>query len=208
MKNLFNKNKTRENWCKYKTKHNHCIKLLYKTKIQYYKSLDIKEVTDSKKFWKSVKSHFGKGDSNLEKIMLENNLIKTNEKEIATIINTFFINITINLDLKSFKKCTTKDLNSNVSEFGDHISIKKIKESFPDISVSDFNFETVTMEDVKKEILNLNITTSSTVGSIPATILKQSLDTYLQYLKFSAELKHSEVIPLFKKKRSIKEREL
>ena len=50
----------------------------------------------------------------------------------------------------------------------------------------------------------------STGDSILATILKQSLDIYLQYLtksinytinedKFSAELKQSEVIPLLKK---------
>ena len=63
------------------------------------------------------------------------------------------------------------------------------------------------MEDVKKEILGMSIKKSSTSGSIPATILKQSLDIYLPYSInytitegiFSAELKHSEVIPLFKK---------
>ena len=54
-------------------------------------------------------------------------LFKTNEKEIATIMNNYCINITKNLDLKSSKKCTAKDLNSIVSEFDDHISIKKIK---------------------------------------------------------------------------------
>ena len=106
-------------------------------------------------------------------------------------------------------------LNSIVSEFDDHISIKKIKEFFPDINFNDFEFETVTMEDVKKEILNLNTKKSSTSGSIPATILKQSLDTYLPYLtksvnytinesEFPAELKHSEVIPLFKKEDPLK----
>ena len=71
-------------------------------------------------------------------------------------MNNYFINITKNLDLKSSKKCTTKDLNSIVSEFDDHISIKKIKEFFPDISINDFEFNTVPMEDVMKEILNLN----------------------------------------------------
>ena len=71
------------------------------------------------------------------------------------------------------------------------------------------------MKDVKKEILNLNIEKSSTSGSIPATILKQSLDIYLPYLmksvnytinedKFPAELKQSEVIPLFKKEDPLK----
>ena len=89
-----------------------------KQKIQYYKNLDIKEVTYNKKFWKSVKSYFGKADSNSEKIMLlENNSIKTNEKEIAIIMNDYFINFTKNLDLKTSKKCTAKDLNSIVSEF-------------------------------------------------------------------------------------------
>ena len=73
-----------------------------KQKKQYYKNLDSKEVTDNKKFWKNVKSYFGKGDSNSEKIMLlENNSIKTNEKEIGTIMNDYFINITKNLELKS-----------------------------------------------------------------------------------------------------------
>ena len=136
-----------------------------KQKIQYYKNLDIKEVTDNKKFWKSVKSYFGKADSNSEKIMLlEINSIKTNEKEIAIIMNDYFINFTKYLDLKTSKKCTAKDLNSIVSEFDDHISTTKIKEFFPDINVNDFEFEIVTMEDVKKEILKLNTKKSSTSG--------------------------------------------
>ena len=78
-----------------KIQQNYCVKLVHKAINQNYKNLDIKGVTGKKKFWKSVKSHFSKGDSNSEKIMLlENILIKTNEKETATIMNNFFINIT------------------------------------------------------------------------------------------------------------------
>ena len=101
-----------------------CLSLI-ENKKQYYKNLDIKKVTDHKKSFINVKSHFGKNDSNSEKIMLlENKLIKTNEKEIATMMNNFFINTAENLDLNSPQNCTTKDLNSIVSEFDDHISIK------------------------------------------------------------------------------------
>ena len=57
LKNIFHKNKNQENWFKYKIQRNYCVKLLHKTKKQYYKNLDIKEVTCNKKFWKSVKSH-------------------------------------------------------------------------------------------------------------------------------------------------------
>ena len=65
------------------------------------------------------------------------------------------------------------------------MSIKKIKASFPDINVNDFRFETATMEDVKKEILNLNIKNSSTRGSIQETVLKQTLDIYLPFINYT-----------------------
>ena len=60
--------------------------------------------------------------------------------------------------------------------------MKKIKEFFPDFNANDFDFETVTMEDVMKEILNLNMKKCSTSGLIPTTTLKQPLDIYLSYL--------------------------
>ena len=41
----------------------------YAKQKKYYKNLDITEVTDNRKFWKSIKSHFGQGNSNSEKIM-------------------------------------------------------------------------------------------------------------------------------------------
>ena len=91
-------------------------------------------------------------------------------------MNNFFINITKNLDLKSSKVCTAKDLNGNDSEFDDHISTKKIKQFFPDININGFDFETVTTNNVKKEILNLNINKSSTSGSILATIILSILN--------------------------------
>ena len=39
----------------------------------------------------------------------------------------------------------------------------------------------VTEESVKNEVLKLNIKKSSTGSSIPATILKQSIETYLPF---------------------------
>ena len=68
------------------------------------------------------------------------------------------------------------------SNFDNHVSTKKIKESFPSIVSSDFNFQEVAREDVKKEIINLNVKKSSTNGSIPETILKQCVGVYLPFL--------------------------
>ena len=105
LKNVFNENKNQENWCKYTIQRNYGVNLLYETKKQYYKNSDIRKVTGNKKFQKSVKPHFGKGDTNSKKIvLLENSSMKINEKEVATIMNSPFINIIKTLDLKSSKK--------------------------------------------------------------------------------------------------------
>ena len=63
-----------------------------------------------------------------------------------------------------------------------HISIKKIRETFPENISESFHFEQVSSNIVRKEIRNLNIKKSSTYGSIPASILKQCVDGYLPYL--------------------------
>ena len=94
--------------------------------------------------------------------------------------------------------------------FDNHISIKKIHETFLNIIPENFHFKEVSKDDVRKEIRNLNVKKLSTYSSIPASILKQCVDAYLPYLTdsinyslrestFPEELKHSEVIPVYKK---------
>ena len=65
-------------------------------------------------------------------------------------------------------------MNKNVIilTFHNHISIKKIKEYFPDGSSNNFEFTEVSQDEVKKEVLHLNVKKSSTSSSIPATTLK------------------------------------
>ena len=73
----------------------------------------------------------------------------------------------------------------------------------------------VSREEFKKEIINLNVKKSSTNGTIPATILTQCMDVYLPFLTkainhaitkniFPAQLKKSEVIPVYKKEDLLK----
>ena len=122
-------------------------------------------------------------------------------------MNKYFVNITKTLRLKRPKKYNTNDINILTSQCKDHASIKKIELSYPEIVPDTFKF---TSEDVKKEIMNLNVEKSSSSKAIPATILKQSVHIYLTFLtncinhsfvanKFPEELKVSEVIPLYKK---------
>ena len=113
------------------------------------------------------------------------------------------------------------DIEQITSALNNHVSIKKIREVFPEISSNNFELTKVTEESVKNEVLKLNTKKPSTSGSIPATILKQSVETCMPFLKkkiiinlaiteceFPDKLKKSEVIPLYKKAGSLKEGEL
>ena len=68
--------------------------------------------------------------------LLENDFIGilTDDKDIAKPINNFFIHITKYLNLKPCKDSSLADINEITSNYDNHISIKKIKESFPDIA--------------------------------------------------------------------------
>ena len=131
----------------------------------------------------------------------------SDEEEIANTMNNYFIiNVTKTLN---FKKQFDVG-NSGVNEFENHISIKMIREKYPEILPESFKFQLVSNNEVKKEIENLYTKKSSTYGSIPASILKQCVNAYLPHLtnsincsihhsSFPQELKLSEVIPVYKK---------
>ena len=70
LRNNYNKNRNYENWCKYKLQRNLSLNLLRKTKKNFCKALDEKQVFDSKTLWKSVKPFFSDNGVNSSKITL------------------------------------------------------------------------------------------------------------------------------------------
>ena len=59
LKNIFHKTRAKEDWKKYKKQSNFCVNLLRNTKNNYFQKLNIKDLTDNKKFWKTVKPFLG-----------------------------------------------------------------------------------------------------------------------------------------------------
>ena len=181
------------------------------TKRNIFKIINEKKISDNRTFWKEIKPYFNdKGGMSSKITLVERDKIIHKDKEIAETMNKYFVNITKTLRLKRSKKYNTNDIDILTSQFKDHASIKKIELSYPEIVPDTFKFTLVSSEDVKKEIMNLNVKKSSSSKAIPATILKQSVHIYLPFLtncinhsfvanKFPDELKLSEVIPLYKK---------
>ena len=70
LKNIYNKKRSYDSWDKYKKQRNFCVKLLRKTKQDYFNNIDIKSVSDTKKFWKTIKPYFSNKGLNSNKIFL------------------------------------------------------------------------------------------------------------------------------------------
>ena len=81
----------------------------------YFQKLNIKDLTDDKKFWKIIKPFFSNKGLNSNKLMLrEKDVLIADEKAIAPLMNKCFVNIIADLDLKRDSE-TLSDTSTSVS---------------------------------------------------------------------------------------------
>ena len=71
--NRYRKEKTKATRSAYKRQRNSCVKLLRKTKKEFYSNLNEKYITENKLFWKTVKLSFTDKTLKGERITVENN---------------------------------------------------------------------------------------------------------------------------------------
>ena len=208
LKSIYLKNQNTTNWNNYKSQHNFCTNLLRKTKRDYFRNLNMRELNDNKKFWKRIKPFFSdKGLANNSIVLKENGNLITDTQELANLFNTYYINLINALQLKK-SPTKFKSLSEILSLYKNHDSISKIKAG--NNLQQQFHLKEVSSNEVKKIIKSLNSKKSALSSCIPVSILINSIDTYLPILTdiindsikngvFPDELKLAEVIPLFKK---------
>ena len=83
---------TDENLRAWKKHKNYCSNLYKKERKNYYESLDMKNLTDNKKFWDTIKPIFSnkaKGSSNIT--LIEDKKLLTSEKDVTETLNNHFI---------------------------------------------------------------------------------------------------------------------
>ena len=118
LKNSFNKDRSYENWCKYKRQRNFCVNLLRITKRNSFRNLNEKKISDNRTFWKEIKPYFNdKGGMSSKITLVERDEIIHKDKEIPETMNKYFVNITKTLRLKRFKKYNTNDIDILTSQF-------------------------------------------------------------------------------------------
>ena len=90
LENTYYKNKTEDSKTSYKKHRNYCSRLYKKERKKFYKTLDIKNVTDNKLFWKTMKPFFSdKGVVDSGITLVEGDNIISNEHEVAETLNFF-----------------------------------------------------------------------------------------------------------------------
>ena len=163
LRNTFNKTRSSENWQNYKRQCNICSNVLKSSKKTFFETLNINEMTDNRKFLKTVKPFFTDKRKTTNNIILtEKNETLNANKKIFNTFNEYFTNITKGLNLRE----STGNINSENEE-----SCKKIKESFGNKT---FSFEAVSKKDVLDLIKQPPGNKATVSNDIPVSVLKES----------------------------------
>ena len=188
-----------------------------KTKKDHSANLDIKSVTDNKKFWQAVKPLFSnkvKGKTVIK--LVENDAMIDDESEKANIFNEYFVNIVKKLGILTEEQTTYSAANQlsevemAIIKYKNHPSIKAITDRMEKLGKPTFNFKFTSHEETEKEVNNLKIKKASQKSDIPLKIIKENVDiiSYFLYHNFNNSLscatfptsmKYADVIPIHKK---------
>ena len=136
------KSKTSENLKSYKKQKKFWSKLYKKERKQYYERLDLNNVTDNQKFWKTVKPFLYKKVNTFLKISLvENNEIISDESKVTNSFSNFFENAIHSLGIKTNEYSNDNYGLKNPAEiafkkYEQHPSINLIKENITKAFIS------------------------------------------------------------------------
>jgi hypothetical protein len=194
----------------YKKQRNYVVNLNKKAKETHFRALGT-----SPDFWKSTKPLFSKSSQMRESIFLrddKHNVIR-NEKGISQIFNSFFVNITKNLNIVPWENCQSEegqvsntDIKSILRKYQNHPSILSIAQSN---TADSFSFSIVMSEQILRIILKLD-PKKSVSGPFPSKIVQMVADVIslpiarcinmaLETSNFPNSLKLAEISPIFKK---------
>ena len=214
LRNIYCKYRTVENLKAFKKQRNKCVTILRQAKKDYYKDLDIKNLTDNRKFWRSVKPLFNdKVKTSSTIVLMENNKIVSEDHVVATILNDHFANITKSLNIAGNNETeSTGDeisdpVTAAIEKYRSHPSVILIKNHSENIEA--FDFKRASIAEVLGQVDSLDTKKASPIGSIPAKVIKDNVDIVASYLldlfnksvdrnSFPDEMKDGDVSALFK----------
>ena len=216
LKNVYNKFPTEENKVLYKKQRNYCTNLLKRVKKDYYNNLDTNTFKDNKQFWKCIRPFFSDKQKEFQKelILIEKDIVTTNEKEVSEKFNNYFVDIVENLDIEPFiveneiEIHCSDPIDDIVKKYSKHPSIIKIKEY---VTIEEkFSFSPTTSDEFRNHIETLDPKKATVQNDIPTKVLNITKEITSDYLSiiynvskqdqiFPDSLKLADVAPIHKK---------
>ena len=136
-----------------KKQRNVCLYLFKKAKRDYYEKIAIRNLTDSNKFWKTMRTIFGsKIKSKNSIILVEGSKIIQEEGGLAKTFNKFFVSIVKNLGINEnilhTSSSETRNVEPSTAKFENHPRIVTICNHFDENSI--FSFKEIEQTEVIK----------------------------------------------------------
>ena len=153
------------------------MKLLRKTKKEFYNNLNVKYITENKLFWKTVKPSFTDKTLKDERITLvENNKVVSDESELVEIFTKYFGNIVQNLGTDGLTNNSSNNdavtIRQAIEKHQNHPSIKVIRENID--TTNTFSFDLINPECMSKIKTNLDPSKATQQGDISTKIIKDN----------------------------------
>ena len=205
----------------YNKQHNICVKVVKKAKKEHFQDINLSEVTDNKKFWKTVSPLFGnKVKANHKINLIQKNVLSTMDEEIAKTFKKYFDEIVPKLNIIQ-NECyirKTGNIEDPIKKasfmYRYHPSITNIKDIMKSKNIPSFSFQPVSIDKVKDIIKTLNTKKACPDGDIPVKLIKMNEDIFSRLIfqnfnqslingDFPHCLKQAEVIPVFKKEEKL-----
>ena len=180
LENRYYQSKSMIDKINYKRQKNYCMRLYKRERKTYYNNLDLKSITDNKKFWATLKPFLtDKGIKSNNICLIEEGKIISKDQEVAETLNTFFQNSVSSLLVTEPIEYINDAINiidpidGIIIKFQNHPSIIMINAI---MDQSTFSFETSSLAEVVKELNALNTNKSNPWNSISALHLKQYIE--------------------------------
>ena len=211
LKNKANKSHDERDLQRYRQQRNLIVKMNRRAKKEYFKSLDLKDLTKNKRFWKSLQPMFSDSSVVSEKfVLIENDKAIRDDQAISEHFNHYFANITDTLKIAKVAKESVQTpgdpVQNCIQAYSNHPCILRIKGMVN--AQEKFVFSQVDPSAVFSEIQNINAT-KKTSGAIPTDKLELASNICYKEIAYHINnaivtntfpdiLKLADVSPIFK----------
>ena len=218
LESRYHLNRTDENYSLFKKQRNYVSNLYKKERKKFYKNLDTKLLSDSRKFWKNIKPFLSDKSQKDNKIVLieDDDQIVTDDAEICEKFNTLFKSAVSGKLVPGNPFLLNGVLAENldpvtrvIQKFSIHPSILSIRKNVE--VTTGFRFTRTDESQIIDIVNKLNSRKKGTSSSIPTDILKKSVHVIASDLTiiwnneivdngiFPNKLKLADITPVHKK---------